>query len=201
MEFHEKLQALRKQKCLTQEELASQLFVSRSAVSKWESGRGYPGIDSLKAISKLFSVSIDDLLSADKPDTLTVKEHPDKERSAFRPINWGWMDCSSVLMLVFPLFADRTGETIRSVPLLFLPSRMYITLPALLLIFLTVLCGALTLISHKRSSIPPIQHYDLISLLLSGCSVLLFIITLQPYAAALSMLPLCVKVIWLLKMA
>lgn len=42
MEFHEKLQELRRQKGLTQEELASQLFVSRAAVSKWESGRGYP---------------------------------------------------------------------------------------------------------------------------------------------------------------
>ena len=46
MEFHEKLQALRKQRGLTQEELAQLLFVSRTAVSKWESGRGYPSIDS-----------------------------------------------------------------------------------------------------------------------------------------------------------
>ena len=63
MEFNEKLQELRKQKGFTQEELAELLFVSRTAVSKWESGRGYPNIDSLKAISKLFSVTIDELLS------------------------------------------------------------------------------------------------------------------------------------------
>ncbi|MBE6776011.1 MAG: MATE family efflux transporter [Ruminococcaceae bacterium] len=49
MEFNEKLQELRKQKALTQEELAEKLFVSRTAVSKWESGRGYPNIESLKA--------------------------------------------------------------------------------------------------------------------------------------------------------
>ena len=52
MEFNEKLQELRKQKGLTQEELSEILYVSRTAISKWESGRGYPNIDSLKAISK-----------------------------------------------------------------------------------------------------------------------------------------------------
>ena len=41
MEFNEKLQELRKQRGLTQEELAEKLYVSRTAISKWESGRGY----------------------------------------------------------------------------------------------------------------------------------------------------------------
>ena len=47
MEFNEKLQILRKQKGLTQEDLAEKLYVSRTAISKWESGRGYPNIESL----------------------------------------------------------------------------------------------------------------------------------------------------------
>lgn len=63
MEFHETLQTLRKQRGLTQEQLAESLFVSRTAVSKWESGRGYPSIDSLKAIAAFFSVTVDELLS------------------------------------------------------------------------------------------------------------------------------------------
>lgn len=58
MEFNEKLQELRKNKGLTQEELAEALYVSRTAISKWESGRGYPSIDSLKEIAKYFSVTI-----------------------------------------------------------------------------------------------------------------------------------------------
>ena len=75
MEFCEKLQELRKNRGLTQEELAEALYVSRTAISKWESGRGYPSIDSLKEISCYFSVTIDDLLSADKLITIAEKEN------------------------------------------------------------------------------------------------------------------------------
>ena len=79
MEFHEKLQALRKQKGLTQEELAAKLFVSRTAVSKWESGRGYPNIDSLKALAKFFSVTVDELLSGEDLLSLAREEQQEKE--------------------------------------------------------------------------------------------------------------------------
>ena len=78
MEFTEKLQELRKQKGLTQEELAGILYVSRAAVSKWESGRGYPGIDSLKAIASFFSVTVDMLLSGD--EVLTIAEVDQKKK-------------------------------------------------------------------------------------------------------------------------
>lgn len=53
MGFAEKLQQLRKQAELTQEELAEKLFVSRTAVSKWETGNGYPNLNSLKDSAKL----------------------------------------------------------------------------------------------------------------------------------------------------
>ena len=78
MEFNEKLQELRKRRSLTQEELAEALFVSRTAISKWESGRGYPSIDSLKALSRFFSVTIDELICSD--EMLSVAEN---ERKAF----------------------------------------------------------------------------------------------------------------------
>ena len=56
MEFSEKMQELRNKNKLTQEQLAEKLYVSRTAVSKWESGKGYPSIDSLKYISKIFKI-------------------------------------------------------------------------------------------------------------------------------------------------
>ena len=80
MELNEKLQGLRKQKGLTHEELAEVLFVSRTAISKWESGRGYPNIESLKAISKFFGVTIDELLSGDELLTIAEKDTKQKEK-------------------------------------------------------------------------------------------------------------------------
>ena len=80
MEFNEKLQELRKNKGLTQEELAEALYVSRTAISKWESGRGYPSIDSLKAIAKYFSVAIDELLSSDEVLSIAEEDNKQKEK-------------------------------------------------------------------------------------------------------------------------
>ena len=77
MEFNEKLQELRKSRSLTQEELAEALFVSRTAISRWESGRGYPSIDSLKEISRYFSVTIDDLICSD--EMISVAENEKRE--------------------------------------------------------------------------------------------------------------------------
>ena len=50
------------------------MFVSRTAISKWESRRGYPSIDSLKEISRYFAVSIDDLLSGEQLITIAEKK-------------------------------------------------------------------------------------------------------------------------------
>ena len=61
MEFHVKLQQLRKKKGLTQEELAEKLYVSRTAISKWESGTNMPDIQILPDLSVIFGVSIDSL--------------------------------------------------------------------------------------------------------------------------------------------
>lgn len=84
MEFNEKLQELRKGKGLTQEELAEKLFVSRTAISKWESGRGYPSIDSLKEIARFFSVTIDDLICSDEMISVAENEKESSPTSTFR---------------------------------------------------------------------------------------------------------------------
>ena len=94
MEFNEKLQELRKQKNITQEDLAQALYVSRTAISKWESGRGYPNIDSLKSIAKFFSISVDELLSGDELLTLAEADTKQKE-TRLRDLVFGLLDVRS----------------------------------------------------------------------------------------------------------
>ena len=128
MELGEKLQQLRKQKNYTQEELAELLFVSRTAISKWESGRGYPSIDSLKAISGVFSVSIDDLLSGEELISLAQTEQREKA-AAMRDLVFGILDCMAALLFFLPLFGQPEGDTVKIVPLLsFTETRDYIWL-------------------------------------------------------------------------
>ena len=62
MTLGEKLKLLRGEKGISQEELAEELSVSRSAIAKWESNAGIPEISNLKALSKVFNISIDDLI-------------------------------------------------------------------------------------------------------------------------------------------
>ena len=75
MNFAEKLKLLRKERNITQEELAELLSVSRQAVSKWESGTGYPETEKLLIISKGLNVSLDYLLL----DETVLEEKTEKE--------------------------------------------------------------------------------------------------------------------------
>ena len=61
MNFNEKLQKLRKEQKLSQEELADRLDVTRQSVSKWESGQTYPEMDKLLAICKIFNCTLEEL--------------------------------------------------------------------------------------------------------------------------------------------
>lgn len=62
MNLGENIKKLRKEKNLSQEQLAEMLNVSRQAVSKWESGKAYPDIENLILLRDIFNVTLDDLI-------------------------------------------------------------------------------------------------------------------------------------------
>ena len=117
MEFGEKLQQLRKQKGMTQEELAEVLYVSRTAISKWESGRGYPNIESLKELSNFFSVTVDELLSGEKLLSIAERENQAGIRNMCDMLT-GMTDMFSLLLILLPLYPKTVEGYVYSVNLL-----------------------------------------------------------------------------------
>ena len=199
MEFNEKLQELRKQKGLTQEELAELLYVSRTAVSKWESGRGYPNIESLKAIAKLFSVTVDKLLSGDELLTIAEEDTKQKERH-FRDLMFGLLDCSIAMAFFLPLFAQKTDGAIQAVSLLSLTAvSAYLRVVCFALVAGMVAVGVLTLALQNCKQSLWVKIKSSLSLMLNVAGVLVFVLSLQPYAAIFLFVFLTIKVFVLLK--
>ena len=199
MEFNEKLQELRKRKGLTQEELAKLLYVSRTAISKWESGRGFPNIESLKAISKTFCVSLDELLSGEEILDIAEKEYKEKEETIWNLVV-GLLDCGMVLFLFLPFFGQKTDGIIEAVALLSLSEIQ----PYLKVVYCAFVCimaaiGVLTLALQNCHQRLWLQSKSLLSVILSAVGVCLFVIGRQPYAAVFTFAFLIIKVFMLLK--
>ena len=62
MNFEEKLRTYRKEKNISQEQLAEKIGVTRQAVSRWETGKSLPDIHTLHKISKILDISIEDFV-------------------------------------------------------------------------------------------------------------------------------------------
>lgn len=199
MEFHEKLQELRKRRGLTQEELAEALYVSRTAVSKWESGRGYPGIDSLKAIAGYFSVSIDDLLSGERLLTIAESESRANLRSMC-DLLLGIVDLLSLLLIILPLYPHTVDGFVYSVSLMAYDEAsplirmtywgLYIALAA---------AGAAKVLQNRTREEKCHERTIGISMALSVMTVLVLAVSGATYATALAFLLLVIKGLLLIR--
>lgn len=199
MEFHEKLQELRKNKGLTQEELAQALYVSRTAISKWESGRGYPSIDSLKEISKYFSVTIDDLLSGEKLLLIAEKENKSNIRNMCNFL-FGIVDICSLLLIVLPLYPKTIDGYIYSVNLFAYVETTFFNRFIYWILFLSlILTGMVMILLTKLKQ----KYYKIIKDISIGIHILtvLFLgLTREAYAIIVAFLLLVIKGIIFLKL-
>lgn len=199
MEFNEKLQQLRKEKELTQEQLAEQLFVSRTAISKWESGKGYPNIESLKSISKLFSVSIDDLLSGEELISLAANENRTNINKIFCLI-YGILDLMVLAFLFLPLYGRQDGVFIRTVSLFAEPDANIITWTIYLVMpILMAMMGIMQIITQHYLNERWYSISRTGSILLHAFSILAYVASRQPYATSLLFLFFMIKVVLLIK--
>ena len=199
MEFNEKLQKLRKDRGLTQEELAEALFVSRTAISKWESGRGYPSIDSLKEISKFFSVTIDELLSTER--LLSIAERENKSNiQKMCNLLLGIVDLFAFVLIVLPLYPNPVNGYIYAVNLFNYTETTSFNKLIYWIMFLSLIVVGAVKIVLTQCKIEKGQN------IVTGCSMILSILTVlflamakEVYAITLVFILLIIKGMLLFK--
>ena len=199
MTFGKKIKKLRTDNGLTQDELAEKIYVTRTAISKWESGRGFPNIESLKAISKYFSVSLDELLSGEEILAIAENDNKQKERT-LRDLIFGLLDCGMALLLFLPFFGQKADGVIREVSLIALSNiQTYLKTAYIAFVGIMIVLGVMTLALQNCCQRLWTQSKSILSLALSAVGVCLFIISQQPYAAVFVFAFLIIKTLMLIK--
>lgn len=199
MEFNEKLQQLRKQNNLTQEQLAEKLYVSRTAISKWESGKGYPNIESLKSISKLFSVSIDDLLSGEELINLAETENKSNLKKIYHFMSC-IIDMMAVAYIILPLYGKPEGDYVYAVNLLSFTEQTKINIIIYWSVFLAMIgIGVVRLVLTKLDKDTWSGIATKCSMILGGFAVCFFATAKEPYATTLLFLFFIMKMLLWMK--
>lgn len=199
MEFGEKIQKLRNQNKWTQEQLAEKLYVSRTAVSKWESGKGYPNIDSLKDIAKLFNKTIDELLSSEEIIDIAKRENTSNIKRTNNLI-YGLLDIISVLFIFLPLYAHRTENFVYSVSLISTNDiSNIIKVSYIVILSILSLIGIAELIMNFVDNKKMQRIVNIISLIIETISILFFAISRQTYLTAIIFIILIIKIVIIIK--
>ena len=199
MEFNEKLQQLRTGKSLTQEQLAEQLYVSRTAISKWENGKGYPNIESLKCISKFFSVTIDELLSGEDLIILAETENQSHIKRIYNIIS-GIIDVLAVALIVLPIYGEPQGSHVYHVNLLsntHLPNIDIVIYWAVFLFIIGLGIARLAFIFFNKELLYSIASK--VSIAAGTVAICLYAAAREPYATILLFLFFAVKIFLLLQ--
>ena len=199
MEFNEKLQKLRTNENLTQEELAEKLYVSRAAISKWESGRGYPSIDSLKAIAKYFHVTIDELIGSEEIVDLAEQDMKSSNK-IYTALICGILDCLTLLLFFLPVFGNGGKTDVESVSLLAMTGAgLWLKIIFIAVMGITILNGFCTVIISNFDKPAWNKHRVVTGVILSILGTMLFILSRQPYAGVFYLCILVIKGILVIK--
>ncbi|MBE6851331.1 MAG: helix-turn-helix transcriptional regulator [Ruminococcus sp.] len=200
MEFHEKLQELRKNHHLTQEELAQSLFVSRTAISKWESGKGYPSIDSLKEISKFFSVTIDDLLSSEELITAAKTEN-ESNILHICDLLFGAVDLMSITLMILPLYPQSMEGSVTSVNLFAFGQLAFPLYCVLCFLLIALCCLGMSKVLLNQIKIEKGRNIlNCVSIFAAILTIFFLIFIRAPYAAAMAFLLLIIKAVLVFQM-
>ncbi len=182
MELSEKIQKLRKEHNLTQEQFAEKLFVSRTAVSKWETGRGMPSMESLQMIANLFNITLDDLLHAE--EVITIAKNENKENiSRFASFVDGIFNIAAIVGVLLPLYKIESNNVFYSVPLYQFKgwlAVLYWIFPVAMAI-----CGVIQIMINKSERQSIKRSVNAVGVILNACAILILILGGQPYPSVM----------------
>ena len=194
MEFNEKIQKLRVSHNLTQEELAEKLFVSRTAVSKWESGKGYPNIDTLKLVSKFFDVSIDYLICGNET-AIYLENNIKNGKNKLTYLILSILDCLTLLLFFIPVFRNGNEIKFNSVPVYKLSEcGVWLKILFILVICLNFLIGFSGLIINNFDLKFTLSILVKIGIVVNFIGTALFVFSRQAYAGLFYLIMFAIKI-------
>ena len=198
MEFNEKLQDLRKRHKLTQEQLSQKLHISRTAVSKWESGRGFPNIEALKNISRIFNIPIDHLLSGEELLDAALSDNKTR-RYKLLSLIFGIYDFMLISFIFLPLYGEKRGDYIYSVNLLQMTDNSWVKSSYYILFIAICLFGFIEIILHFSNNEKIQKGLRITSLIVHSTAVLHFTATREPYVNSFLFLLLLSKIVFIIR--
>ena len=144
-------------------------------------------------------MTLDDLLSSDEVLTIAEEDNKQKEKH-FRDLTYGLLDLCAALLIFLPFFAEKTDGIVRSVSLIALDGvQPYLKIAYLAVVISMIVMGVLTLALQNVKTAAWVKSKTTISLILGAISVLVFIISSQPYAAVFAFALLAIKALMLIK--
>lgn len=194
MKLGEKIKSIRIDNQLTQEEFANKINISRTAVSKWELGKGYPSITLLKTISKEFGVSLDDLLTS--RELLSLTENDIKRNNN---ITSSLVDIVSILAIFLPLFGEKVGDKIVQTSLINTTDISFVRTFTLVFFVLIFIIGILFMISNLRENKKFSNNVNVVSLIAHFLLLCFSILTRQVYASIFILMVFSIKIFLYLK--
>lgn len=193
MELSEKIHKLRKEQGMTQEQFAERLFVSRTAVSKWETGRGTPNMESLQMIARVCGITLDELLRAEEVISIAEKENKENLDRLVGYVE-GIVNILALVSVLLPLYKVEEGQAFYAVPLY----RYQGWLAVFYWLFPIVMaaCGIVQVLLNQGEREVLKKTVSMAAAILNAGAILLLILSGQPYPAVMSFLLFAVKA-WL----
>lgn len=196
MEVNKKIQKLRKENNLTQDQLAERLGVSKTYIARIENGKILPSVKDIKNIARILDVNVSDLTSFD--DLIFIAENDnynrlDRKTTLFFAI----LDILSISFIFMPFYV-KNNNVMTLIELKPLSSLLYIAY--LVLLIVSFIVGVLEIIFSANNKKNKLKNVKIISVVVYAFSILIFALSKQSYITAFLFLFLMIKILFLLNL-